>query len=243
MTGEPVDLSGPDAAPGHSAGLRGYLARPDGDGPWPGVVVIFEAFGLDDQMRGHVERLAGLGYLALMPDLYSDGGARRCLVSVFRAMSSGQGRPFADIETARRALAARPDCTGKVGVLGFCLGGGFALLSATRGFAAAAVNYGRLPRDLDAALTGACPVVGSYGGRDPSLRGAAVKLAAGLQRAGVTHDVREYPQAGHSFLNTGPNGPALARVLMSRSSAGPNPEAAADAWSRIQAFFAAHLHG
>ena len=249
MTGTPagvttttVDLSGPDAVPGTSAHLSGYLARPAGEGPWPGVVVLFEAFGLDEQMRLHAHRLARLGYLALVPDLYSDGGARRCLVATVRASMSGEGRAYHDIETARRFLTAHADSTGTVGSIGFCLGGGFALLSARTGFAAAAVNYGRLPKDLDAALAGACPVVGSYGGHDPGNRGAAVALEDALERAGIVHDVREYPGAGHSFLNEGPNGPRLLRVLLERTGAGPDPRSAQDAWVRIEQFFATHLH-
>ena len=67
--------------PGGSQPLHGYLATPPGDGPWPGVVLIHEAFGLDDNMKAHADRLAAAGYLTLGPDLYSEGGARRCLVS------------------------------------------------------------------------------------------------------------------------------------------------------------------
>jgi carboxymethylenebutenolidase len=121
--------------------------------------MIHEVFGLDDVMRRHADRLAGLGYLTLAVDLYSAGGTARCLVSTMRAMLKGQGRAFADISAAREHLAESPDCTGKIGVIGFCMGGGFALLSASSGYAAAAVNYGQLPRDLDTAFTGACPIV------------------------------------------------------------------------------------
>jgi carboxymethylenebutenolidase len=237
-----VDLS-TSPVPGISTALRGHLARPAGVGPWPGVVVIFEAFGADDTNLKHVERLAAMGYLALMPDLYSDGGARRCLVSTFRALSSGKGRAYHDIEAARQWLLAQPDCSAKVGTVGFCLGGGFALMSANRGFDAAAVNYGAmLPRDLDPVLAGACPVVGSYGRRDNALRGAAAKLAAGLERAGVPHDVKEYPTAGHAYLNEEPNGPRLVHAIGTRViGLGHDPEAAADTWARIDAFFTAHL--
>jgi carboxymethylenebutenolidase len=242
VTSTTVDLSGPDAVPGSSPHLNGYLARPTGDGPWPGVVVMFEAFGLDDQMRRHADRLARLGYLTLVPDLYRDGGARRCLVATMRSAMSGRGRAHRDIETARLFLAGHPDSTGTVGSIGFCLGGSFALLSARTGFAAAAVNYGRLPKDVAAALAGACPIVGSYGGHDPGNRGAALTLADALERAGIVHDVREYPDAGHSFLNEGPNGPRLLRVLLERTGAGPHPRSAQDAWVRIDQFFATHLH-
>jgi carboxymethylenebutenolidase len=132
-----------------------------------------------------------------------------CLVSTMSTMIRGHGGPaFNEISAARDYLAASVDCTGKFGVIGFCMGGGFALLNASDGYDAAAVNYGQLPRDLDAALTEACPVVGSYGRRDPSLRGAAARLDAALDKAGVTHDVKEYPAASHAFLKTPKRGPA-----------------------------------
>ena len=218
------------------------LVRPSGSGPWPGVVMIHEAFGLDEVMRRQAERLAAAGYLALAVDLYSDGGTLRCLVSTMRAMRKGEGRPFADIQAARSWLAASSDCTGKVGVIGFCMGGGFALLTAGSGFEVAAVNYGQLPRDLDIVLAGACPVVASYGGRDRSLPRAAAKLEQALTNAGVVHDVKEYPTAGHAVLNDAENGPRVLRPLFRVAGVGPEPTAAADAWQRIERFFAMHLH-
>ncbi|MEO8261178.1 MAG: dienelactone hydrolase family protein [Pseudolysinimonas sp.] len=236
------DITLPDAPDG-SPGLRGVLGVPDGTGPWPGVVMVHEAYGVNEVMRRQVARMASAGYLALMPDLFTDGGPRRCLTATFRALRSGEGRAFVDIDTARSALAARDDSTGRVGVLGFCMGGGFALAAASgHEFEAASANYGMLPRDLDDDLRGACPIVGSYGGRDHSLTGAAAKLDAALDRLGVPHDVKEYPTAGHSFLNDAESGPAVVRLLTKRIlGAGPNPEAAADAWQRIEAFFAEHL--
>jgi len=240
--GPVIDVGLPDAV-GGSQGLTGVLAVPDGRGPWPGVVLIHEAYGVTDVMRRQVAHLASLGYVALMPDLYSQGGARRCLVATVRALRSGEGRAFVDIESARSFLAARDDSTGHVGVLGFCMGGGFALVAASgHGFEAASSNYGMLPRDLDDDLRGACPIVGSYGGRDHSLTGAAAKLDSALTRLGVPHDVKEYPTAGHSFLNDAESGPAAVRLLTKRIlGAGPEPVAAADAWRRIDTFFREHL--
>ena len=236
-----IDLSDLAADRDGSRQLRGYLARPAGIGPWPAVVMIHEIFGLDDVMRGHADRLAGLGYLTLAVDLFSAGGARRCLVSTMRTMTRGHGRAFADISAARDHLAASPDCTGKIGVIGFCMGGGFALLTAGDGYAAAAANYGPLPRDLDETLADACPIVASYGGRDRSLRGAASRLDAALEKAGVVHDVKEYPAAGHAFLNDTETGPRALRPLLRVAGIGPEPESAKDAWDRIGQFFTTHL--
>ncbi len=228
--------------PGASAGLTGELALPEGEGPWPGVVLVHEAFGINDVMRRQAERFARAGYVAIMPNLFTEGGVRKCLSQTFRDLKAGTGRSFADIESARRLLIARDDCTGQVGVIGFCMGGGFALAAATRGFGAASVNYGQLPKELDEALIGACPIVASYGGKDGSLRGAAARLDDSLTRVGVVHDVKEYPQAGHAFLNDAESGPPALRFIMKRIiGAGPNPEAASDAWKRIDAFFDEHL--
>lgn len=241
---ELVDVDLPDVW-GGSPGLRGVLAVPGGPGPWPGVVLVHEAYGMNEVMRRQVAHVASLGYVALMPDLFSDGGPRRCLIATFRALRSGEGRAFSDIETARTFLTARDDGTGRVGVLGFCMGGGFALAAAAgHGFDVSSANYGMLPRDLDDDLRGACPIVGSYGGRDHSLTGAAHKLDAALTRLGVAHDVKEYPEAGHSFLNDAESGPVAVRLLTKRIlGAGPEPVAAADAWRRIDGFFAEHLRG
>ena len=227
--------------------LRAFLAVPRGDGPWPGVVVVHEAFGLTEDTRDQAARLAAAGYLALAPDLFSDGGALRCLRSTFRALFSGQGQAYDDLELARRTLAERPDSTGRVGIVGFCMGGGFALMTAARGFDASAPNYGQLPKDPEEVLRGACPVVASYGARDPGLKGAAPRLERTLTELGVPHDVKEYPGVGHSFLNRHTTGLPLVdgplHVLEKVTGLAYDGPSAEDAWRRILAFFAVHLGG
>ncbi len=220
--------------------LRAYLAvPPTGEGPWPAVVVVHEALGLNDDTRQQADRLAAAGYLAVAPDLFTAGGALRCLRATFGAMLRGQGPAFGDLEATRRWLLDRPDSTGRVGVLGFCMGGGFALLAATRGFDVAAPNYGAVPKDAEEVLRGACPVVASYGKRDRAFRGAAERLDGVLTQLGVEHDVKEYPDAGHSFLNRHNLGPfsALEKV----AGFAYHQPSAEDAWARILRFFDRHL--
>jgi carboxymethylenebutenolidase len=129
---------------GRHGELPGHLAVPAAAGPWPGVVVIHEAFGLVDDVRRIADRFGDHGYLALAPNLFAWGNSRfACVRAAFRELSVGTGRMFDDLEAARGWLAARDDCTGRVGVIGFCMGGGFALLAAPRyEFGAASVNYG-----------------------------------------------------------------------------------------------------
>jgi carboxymethylenebutenolidase len=222
--------------------LDAHLAVPPvGAGPWPGVVVIHEALGLDEDTRVQAERLAAAGYLAVAPNMFTAGGAVRCLRSTFAAMAAGQGPAVDDIDAVRTWLAGRPDCTGRVGIIGFCMGGGFALVAATRGFDASAPNYGMLPRDTATVLRGACPVVASYGGRDRPLRGAAARLETALTDAGVVHDVKEYPDAAHSFMNRLNLGPLSA--LMRVAGVGYHGPSSEDAWTRILRFFDEHLRG
>jgi carboxymethylenebutenolidase len=205
------------------------------------VVVLHEAFGLNDDTRQQADRLAAAGYLALAPDLFTAGGRLRCLRSTFAALLSGHGAAYGDIEASRAFLASRDDCTGTVGVIGFCMGGGFALMTASRGFDAAAPNYGIVPKDAAEVLRGACPVVASYGRRDLGLPGAAAKLESALVEAGVEHDVREYAGAGHSFMNRHDAGPLS--VLEKVVGLHYHQPSAEDAWQRILRFFATHLDG
>ena len=219
----------------------GYLAVPAGPppGPWPGVVVIHESWGLNGDIRAHTDRLAAHGYLALAPDLYRGRSFVRCLRSVFQQLHAGSGSAFDVINEARAALAARSDCTGKIGVLGFCMGGGFALLCAPRGeFSAASVNYGEVPDDAARVLAGSCPVVASYGARDQMGLEPPRRLDAALTTLGVPHDIKIYPDAGPRFMNK--PSPCVA-PLANALRAGYQEDAAEDSWRRILEFFGEHL--
>ena len=240
MTSEDVRIPAPGGA------LPAYLATPAADGPWPGVVVLHDLAGMSRDLRNQADWLAGAGFLAVAPDLFRGNRRPVCMIRMIRETWRRQGPTFDDIEAAGRWLAERPDCTGRTGVIGFCLGGGFALLlAADSRFDAASVNYGVVSRKAytEETFAGACPIVGSYGAKDPGNRGAGERLERILTAVGVDHDVHTYPEAGHSFLNDHDRAdlPALF-ALQVRVTGNPYHEpSAADARRRIVEFFDSHL--
>jgi carboxymethylenebutenolidase len=218
----------------------GYLAVPPASpGPWPAVVVIHEAFGLNADVREKADEFAAHGYLALAPDLFDGKSWVRCVRSAFSQLHAGQGPAFTALDAARQFLAGRPDCTGKTGVIGFCMGGGFALMCAPRpGYDVASVNYGEVPENAESVLAGSCPIVGSFGGRDAMGTKHPERLQRALAVLQVPHDVHVYPGAGHRFMTQSTGGSAVLAKLTRMSF---QPEDAADSWQRIFGFFQTYL--
>ncbi len=224
-------------------GVPAALSLPDsGGGPWPAVVVIHEITGLNDDIRRIAGRFADAGYVALAPDLFAGlGPPPICIVRTVAAYRRGGGRALQVLEAARTFLAQRPDVEGsRIGVAGFCMGGGFALLMGTTAtVGVAATFYGDVPRRADA-LEGVCPVIASYGGKDRLFTERGRRLERYLEELGVAHDFKVYDDAGHSFMSNH-SGLVGAIGALSPLRARYDEPAAEDAWSRMLDFFAEHL--
>ena len=217
--------------------IDALLNLPQGEGPWAGVVVIHDIIGYGPDKESINERIARAGYVALTPNLYSRGGRIRCVARVMRDLLTQRGRALDDILAARDHLQAMPQCSGHVGIAGFCMGGQYALVMSPKGFGASAPFYGTpLPGHLSETLDGACPIVASFGGRDPLGRGAPDRLREVTAAKQITTDIKVYPGVGHSFANALPAQP-LNRI----AGFGYDQAATEDAWSRVFAFFGEHL--
>jgi len=240
MTGSDVEIQTPHGL------MPAYCAEPTTTPPWPGVVVVHDFLGMGHDLRAQADWLAVEGFLALAPDLYYWGDRWRCLRTIMRDVTRRRGRTFGDIEAGRRWLGEHDGCSGSIGVIGFCMGGGYALaLAPDPGYSAASVNYGGCPADADSWLPDACPIVGSFGSRDSTPLGARAgrRLGRILGEHKVPHDVKIYPGVGHGFMND-PDPeevPLSLRVLSRASGTAYDEEATRDARRRIIAFFDEHL--
>jgi carboxymethylenebutenolidase len=209
--------------------------------PAPGVLVLHELFGLNDDIRRITDRFADLGYVAVAPDLL-DGGRISCVARAMAQIQRGEGSMIDTAEEHLWSLADRDDVADRrVAVVGFCMGGSFALLLGARGTAQAiSANYGIFPGD-DIAMR-LCPVVASYGGKDHLMGRDGVKLSRALEGTDIPRDIVTYPGAGHSFMNDA-EGHRISKTLIGRPlmAVAFDEGASEDSWERIGVFFAEHL--
>jgi len=218
------------AFPFGSLQREAYLARPEGAGPFPGLVIIHEIYGLNDNIRDIATRFAKEGYLTLAVDLFARHNRALCVLRLFGGMSlrSLDNSGISELKAALSFLAKQPGVDpNKLGAVGFCMGGAFAIAWACTDerLKAIAPFYGMNPRPLSA-VARACPVVASYPEKDFT-RAQGQKLDAALTRYNIPHEIKTYPGAKHSFFND----------TVGNYSA----DAAADAWQRVLTFFANRL--
>ena len=229
VDGEMIDIGG----------MPAYLARPAGSGPSPAVLVIQEAFGLNEHVKNVASRMAAQGYLALAPDLFYRGGKGRVAaydelpkaLELMGALKDDQ--IVADAASAIAYLEKQPGLrAGRIGIMGFCMGGrvSYLVACALPAKIAAAVPYygGGIPVDRTATL--AAPVLAFFGEDDPFIPLDRVeKLRSEAARLGKRVEIHVYPKAPHGFF------------CDERDSY--RPDAARDAWERTKAFLKAHLQG
>jgi len=239
MTMTTRDITFP-AGDGHP--MRAAYAAPEDGKPHAGVVVIHEIFGLNDDIRRITGRLAALGYAALAPDLYDGPSVKPiCVARTVATLYRGEGEAFRDLAAARTFLSQQPGVdAARIGMIGFCLGGGFAMLCAVRSKMSAAANfYGDVPKTVEQ-LRGVCPILGGFGANDKMFAAQGQRLERLLTELGVDHDVKIYDDAGHSFMSHH-DGVMATIGAMLPMKAGYNDAAAEDSWKRIEAFFGKHL--
>ena len=210
----------------------------------PGVVVIFDIFGMTADLNRIASRFVEETYAVIVPDLFDRREPRlSCVVRALRSSVQGSGREYEDIELARQYLLRRPEVDPhRIAITGFCMGGSFAVVLAGRGmFKVSAPFYGEVSKNPQM-LRESCPVVASYGARDSAaMIDSGKRLEAQLVRLGVPHDVKFYPEAGHSFMNrnTGFLAEKIAPHLPMHAEY--HHESAEDAWRRLFSFFQTHL--
>lgn len=192
---------------GKAGPVLGYLARPMKAGQYPGVIVIHQNIGLDDHVRDVARRFAKEGYVALAPDFLSrHGGTMKANpkgegLSNIRELAPAQG-VVEDAEAGIRYLRVLPDVRrDRIGVVGFCWGGGMAFITATqaRDIKATVVYYGASPDPLDLVKNIQAPVMAHYGEKDAGITKGVPATEAAMKKYNKVYDYKIYPGAGHAF--------------------------------------------
>jgi carboxymethylenebutenolidase len=214
--------------PGPAGTVFGYLAEPEGDGEAPGIIVIHEIFGLNDHIRDVARRLAKVGYLALAPDLASRVGGTDATDNVPGALTSGPvGDRVGDLAAAADYLESRPRFDGRLGVVGFCFGGGMTLsfAAADTRVRAAVPYYGPVPQPATLLRGTQAAILAHYGGTDDRVNAGIPDLEDAM--TGGTLQTHVWPGVGHAFNND--TGPAY------------DEAAAVGAWTETLDWFRQHL--
>ncbi len=189
--------------PGPASTMLGYFARPAAAGTYPGVLVNHEIFGLTDHIRDVARRLAKIGYLALAVDLVSRaGGSDKAGANIAGALTQGKVEDrVADLDAGVTFLESQPGYSGKLGVIGFCFGGGMTLsfAAANDKVLAAVPYYGPTPQPASALSATRAAILAQYGGNDARVNAGIPDLEAAM--VGKTFEKKVYDGAGHAFNN------------------------------------------
>jgi carboxymethylenebutenolidase len=220
--------------PGDST-TRGYLAVPEGAGPFPALIIIHEWNGLVDRVRQVADAFAAHGYITLAADLYHGrtGGNPQENMKLVNEVRGDMPAVIANLNAAQQFLRARQDVTGKVAVMGWCFGGGIALSYGLDGehHDATAMFYGSLVTDPAQLKKLNHPIYGTFAGQDRGIPPEQVRQFADALRAiGIKNDIHIYPGVGHGFWLWVDQDPATRTAP------------AQDAWNRLMRFLASVLH-
>lgn len=220
--------------PSETFNIKAYQARPRTGGPFPGLIIIHENRGLTDHIKDVARRFANQGYVALAVDLLSrSGGSDQFPVTEAATNAIGKLNPDGitiDLNAAVKYLKEKSFVrTDRIGVIGYCWGGGNSLRFATNNkeLRAAVVYYGPNPGSLDEVANITASVLGIYGEEDTRISVNVPKLAEAMQKYGKSFEYKIYPGAAHAFFND--------------TGARYHPESAADAWTRTLAFLEKNL--
>ena len=216
----------PDTIVSHDVDLvKGYMARPMAEGKYPGIVVIQEWWGLDEHIRDVTRRFARQGYMAIAPDLFHGDVVNEPSDAQKLAMGLDRARAVRDTRAAISYVMDSEHSNGSVAVIGYCLGGGVSLMTATEdGVNATVVYYGGLPNPVDLLDSINSPVLAVYGSDEAE---RANELENELTARGKSVQKHIYEGATHGFFND--------------SGAGHHAEASADAWDKTLAFLKANV--
>jgi carboxymethylenebutenolidase len=219
--------------------MPAYLTMPDNCGPFAGLVFIVEATGLHKKAKQLADDMAAEGYAVIAPDMFSRASHFACLVQLFKDMQAGKGQGVDDLIAARNWLAEQPFIEkDKIAVVGFCLGGAFALiLSKTGLFKVAADFYGQIPDSLE----NACSIFGAFGERDLIVNGRIPHLKSQLAKHDIPNEIYVYPGAGHGFMHEQVRGVASVFLKYGPGRGGYNREVANDAKVKLFAFLKEQL--
>ncbi len=213
--------------------VSAFVARPDGPGPFPAVIVLHEWWGVDGWIKDQTRALAREGYVALALDLYRGKVTANAEEAHQLMMGTPIDRQTRDMKAALGYLKGRKDVVpAKIGTVGWCMGGRNALTLAVEEptLAAAVVYYGALPTDPVAIAKIKAPMLGNFGGDDEGPSPAqAREFEAAAKKAGKTFDLKVYAGAPHAFAN--PNNPWK----------GFRKDATSDAWTRTTTFLRHYL--
>jgi len=232
--------------------MRGWLAKPRAQNTkHPAVLVIHEAFGLAANIEPIVDRFAENGYVALAPDLFDKPEPKPlCVTKALLSMTTGKGEAIRDIDRALSYLASLEEVdANRLAACGFCMGGGFALLLALEGVPglefshrmnAVAPYYGSSPVFFPNAEK-SCPVVAGFGKKDFVFSTVGDKIEKVLSEKGIDHDVKTYPDAGHSYMTHEMPDILYRMSKISPLRVGYRHDDAEDSWKRMLSFFAKHV--